>query len=421
MGTGLVLGVRVAALSVLLLILAVPPGAADDGFYEQGGVEYYMAVGAHGSGVFESSAANSTASAFDGCAIVKVRPDKDLGRVQLVSLLDGVPVRLELARFGSMGTGTDGGIAQQARVDGARLDGSPQHPAVEAPVAGWGQAIMEVAGATYQDPATGLDNFTAAFFTTGQGFRDASGHILNPDGSPYEPGTRIGGGGDDREMHLRVRSSAPSSGEGHTDAVQVPGGDVPTIYEAPREDYRAVHSFRNVRFGANATLDIDGSGVPGFATDLQFRLRDPTGAVLHEATWQTGSGSLTGGVDDTFSFRLDRFGRYLVEVEGSSESPFQYQVTLAQEAAPPLALDFWWEEVLLGSYAPAAQDACLDEVTLGSEPVVGTVVERPPPPAWPVAAVVLTTLGIAAALLVAVKMAMMRRASRHPLETSARD
>lgn len=416
MGPGLVVGMRqVVAAALVLLVAGAFPVAAEDGFYEQAGVEYYMAVGEHTTGAVDLGTNASVVQPFDGCAIAKVRPDKGLGRVQLLGSLHGVPLQLEMSRFAPAGDGTGDGIAVDVPVDGSRTHGVPQHPPTQADIAGWGEALLEVAGATYQDPATGRDAFAASFFVTQEGIRDEASRALRPGAEDREAG--------DAELHLRILSQGNVTGGPHSDQAVVPQGaaGLPGMYEPPVDDYRAVHAFENVRFGANATLDIQGSGVPGLATDMVFRLRDPSGVLLHQVEWTSAATDLGGGVDATHSFVLDRFGTYLVEVEGSSGSPFQYMVSLDQQAAPPLDLSFWWEGVSLGSYALEAEDTCRDAVAVDSQPVTGSVPARPEPPGWPVVTVVLTVLGIAAALLVTVKMAVMRRASRHPLESKVRD
>lgn len=403
-----------ARLAIALVLLLAFPAVTASGFYQQDGTTYYMAVGEHGSGSYAigSDYGAETVQDLPGCIVVKLRPDTDRGRVQLLSSLGGAPFQLEMSEMVAPPGMSQGAVAVDVPVDGSRVYGSEQHPLVQAEIATWGHGIIDLGNSDYEDPATGNLTFQTSMWLTHQGYRDdVSRRIMSTNGSAYAPGAPVEPG-DDVEVHLRIGSMANGTSPPHTERVFEPS-NAPLGYHMPAEEFGAVHSFQNVRFGANATVALEAdSPFLGLDVDLTFRVRDPAGRILHVAEWTRGT------VDGEFTFenvtglRLDRFGAYQVEVTGRSAAPFAYSVTFHQEAAEPLDLHLWWESASFGSYAPEAVETCANELALGEQAVAQSIVPRPDPPRFPVATVVLTTIGIIAALLVVVKMTMMARPVR---------
>lgn len=403
------------ALSLLAFVLVVPgfASAQQSAWYEQGGVEYYMAAGTYGNGTL-APGLDPDAQAplpFEGCAVVKLRPDTDMGRIRVLGKVDGVLLDLDLNEF------DPNGIQEGREVDGSRGRDGPLHPAVPTTVAAWGEATLQAAGRTLEDPAVGGDRFATSFFVTDRGFRDDdTGRIRTPDGGTYEPGGAAVTKKGDWEMHLRFESrDGSATGPVVEEETQPPQqGPVPT-YIPPSESYGQVFPFENQRFGGDGTLDVEASSLSPEGTDLTFLLRAPGGRVLHQMNATPG---LQDPFTDTVSFPLDRFGDYLVEVRGNV-SFTQYTLRFTQNAPERFELGFWWEDVAGGADAVAAQTVCHEQLFGGQGPT-GYILDLPPPPEWPWKPVTLTVLGITGVTLAIVVFTMMAWAA-HAHRKAARD
>lgn len=405
---------RIAPVLAFGLTLLLLPGLANgqtDAFYEQGGVEYYMAVGELGTGNVTDGLSHdgSARLPFAGCAVAKLRPDNDNGRIRVLGTIGDAPVEVDVNRFAAAREDMQGGIARDLPVDGSRTHDGIQHPAVPADLAAWGTARLSVQDRPYADPATGAGQYRASYFVTDRGFRDdATGRIVNPDGSPYAPGDAAVRTQGDVEMHLRLESTGNGTADPDVTEVSRPEseGFVPS-YLPPTQEYAHAFAVENTRFGGNGTFEVETSSIAQAGeNELTFTLRQPGGAAVAEVQARP---SLGVPLSESVPFALDRFGDYLVEVRGQV-SMAEYTVRITQEPADSFDLDFWWEGVTGGSHAPAAQQACEEEL-YGAGGPSGFIADPPPPPGFPWVPVVLTLLGATCTLLVAVKLTMMARAA----------
>lgn len=404
------MGPRLLAFAALCLLVPVA-GAQQAAYYEQDGVQYYRAVGTVASGNVSTGLdyEGTQRLSFLGCAQAKLRPDLGHGRVQLGGRIDGVRFDVEVNQPAAPG-GLDLGVATDVMVDGSRTHDGIQHPAVLATAAAWGPASIFAADVAMADPVTGRAHLDATMFVTATGFRDdETGRIRNADGSPYAPGDRAVRQAGDWEMHLRVESPGGAKQPAHERFYQVPQpvGPLP-MYLPPSENHMQSFPIRNLRYGGNATIEVEAtSQAMAGQNDLSFLVIDPTGKHVAQETGQPAMGA---PFSSSLEFPLDRFGTYLLHVSGRV-SLSEYSVRVVQETPESFDLNFWWEHVLFGSHANEAASQCDDLVDGRNEELSGSVVGRQPPPPFPWVPVVLTTMGAVATVLVAVVAALMARAA----------
>jgi len=351
-------------LPLCLIVLAGTASATGSGFYHVDGVTYYMATG-------EMQGASATVGgaplAFEGCGWAKMRPDNDHARIQVYGLAAGVPVEVDFTQFDD--GRPDGGVAWNTTVSGAGAR-------VPAAVAAWGAAQLYVGGTLYPDPTTRGELYNATFFV-------------------------VGDEGDER-MRLRLSPGPGGPAAPDTWSAARPAEGAP--YFPPSESYREVFLIPNMRFGGNGTLDIQTDGL-GLAQDnnLTFTLRAPGGAVV---TRQYAAPSLAQSGPLHAEFPLDRFGNYVLEVEGRV-SLSQYEVAFTQEAPSDFELAFQWDSVALGSAARQARNDCQDQVGSTSGEVAGSVVTQSEPPRYRWLPVVAAVVGGVAVVLAAIKLVAM--------------
>lgn len=416
MGHSVDVGRRAILALALLMLVGLPAADAQvAGIYEQDGVAYYMATGevaaGHVSQGLDYNATNTLP--FTGCAVAKLRPDMDLGRIRTIAVLDGAEFEVEFTQFSANRTDMQGGIALDNAsvplyVDGSRTHGSIQTPKVRADVAAWGMATVSVNDRALLDPTTGAAAFDASFFVTSMGFRDdETGEIHNSDGTPYTPGSPAIRNQGEREMHLRIESrgsGAPPTAAAYSAPT---GAESNTGYFSPSEAYSQAYTIQNQRYGGEAEVDVRFTSL-GFDGDneLTFTAVAPNGTVLGS---YTGTPGLMETVEGGFTFPLRAFGDYVLRVDGRV-SMSQYDITVTQASAEPLDLNFWWDGVHAGYAALEAIGGCEDAVA-GGTTVQGVVPQRPQPPGFPWVQTTMTILAVTTVSVVLIKLVMMVRSA----------
>jgi hypothetical protein len=379
----------------------IPEGA----FYEYDGVPYFFAQGNRTTGHFAIGPAyNGTPQLdFTGCSVGQFRTDLDNGRASMVGVgPGGVHLRFDIDEFDHDAT-PEGGIAEELRSDGGEGNLSAAYPMVDTLLSAFGTGSLIVNGDAYDDPVTGSSKWDATFSVTTTGFRDdATGAILEPDGSVWDPGnsSEARTTEDDLEIHLRFESPPNANTTSGPEVLTfVPAGDLPDGTILPAETYGQAFEFPNTKFGGRGHIEIATSSyAPEGENDLLFTLLSPTGVLLGESRMQP---ALLQNDQQQFDFPLEEFGNYYVLVTGQI-SLAQYEIEVTQSPPDTAAFHLWWENVTFGRQGYDDWATC--QSTLGSingEVVAYPVVMRPGPPGMLVrmlvAAVAATVVGIVVA------------------------
>lgn len=400
---------RIALATLLTLLLPgfVPTAAAiqDDAYLAQDGVTYYLVgVGAKsGHATLGDGYDTKPAIPFEGCVIAQLRPDLGHGRILVVGTLANATLRLDVGGFGY-------GYRKEAIATNLTLDPGldpalASEPKVPASIAARGVARGTVDGANLTDPIGGEPELHATFWVTQDGYRDdATGRLETTSGELFAPGAepRISPGSP--EVHLRLRSP-PDAGVGTSDAhAWAPPGDLPNGMYSQQSDYEQRFTIPNTRFGGVASVTLSATSLaPAGQTNLDLAVFSPGGVEVAHVTVAPDA-TTAGGETQSAEFPLDDFGNYVVRVTGKIALG-NYQVSAALQ--PPengLDLNFWWDAPSFGNRARGAYSQCNAEVP-------STYVGQALPPSYPTSAVITATVGVAAGVLIVMKLVSHTRAT----------
>jgi hypothetical protein len=169
-------------------------------------------------------------------------------------------------------------------------------------------------------------------------------------------------------------------------------------------DYEQRFSIPNTRFGGVAKVTLSASSLaPPGQTDLHLAVFSPGGLEVANLTVSPDT-TATAGETQTAEFPLDDFGNYVVRVTGKIALG-NYQVSAVLQ--PPehgLDLNFWWDAPSFGNAARSAYRECNAEVP-------STYVGEALPPSYPTGPVIAAAVGVAAAVLIVMKLVSHTRAT----------
>lgn len=409
---GHIRAVRPSRGALAAIILLLVPGFAstasalqDDAYFAQDGVTYYLVgVGATtGHATLGDGYDTKPAVPFDGCAIAQLRPGMGHGRISVVGMLANATLRLDVSGFGH--GYRDDAMATNITLDPGLDPALASEPKVPVSIAAWGVARATVDGANLTDPIGGGSELHATFWVTQDGYRDdATGRLESTSGALFVPGAepRIAPG--NPEVHLRVRSP-PGAGVGTPDVYGwAPPGDLPNGMYSQASDYERRFVIPNTRFGGVATVMLAAQSLaPPGQTDLDLAVFSPGGLEVANLTVSPDT-TTSGGDVQTAEFPLDDFGNYVVRVTGKiALGNYQVSATL-QPPENGLDLNFWWDAPAFGSRARGAYSQCNAEVP-------STYVGQSLPPSYPTGPVVAAAVGVAAGVLIVMKLVSHTRAT----------
>jgi hypothetical protein len=344
------------------------------------GVSYFWSVGGADSGHLVNRGDDTGAASFDfvGCAFAKLRPEKTLGLVRMLGLVNGAN-KLE-ATFDEFLSpdGITPGIMTNLTLNAS----VGQTPALRTRAAAWGTGSLVLDGMPFLDPVGDGSDLTASYAAARDGERDdASGALLQE--------AQRG----DEEMHFHL--GTPSGATGQTVSFTIaPPGNTP-----PNEAYGLRQDFYNAKLGGTAKVHVASSA---YATagmnSFTIAFIAPSGKTLANVTMTP---AVLADDNKDVTFPLSEFGLYTVDVRGKVAFA-TYSLQMNLEPPKHMDLDLWWENVTYGEAATQQWNDCQKQMGYASVPSM--VVERDSPPTFLLELVVVAVIGGTAGVLLGVKL-----------------
>lgn len=383
---------KLAKQTAMLVVILLLHGALanTEAYGVQEDVVYGFAYGAPQS-AYASMGPDFAAESLvpiDGCAYSIIREDAQRGRARAQAFFGGATVIMDFSNTTN--------ILIDASVDGREDHGGEQYPRVQAEMAMYGDATIEVDGQPYIDPVTGDAEFKTSYVVTPTGYRH-EGVAFADDGGMYslgEPALLR----EEWEIQMRIEGA-----EGTTETsfqVTQPSDQLIPGRFTLNANYEDTYTFPNQHFDGEGLLDVSftSEALEGL-NELTFRVRAPNGDVVANTTVTAALGN---DGQDSKTFPLDQFGNYMVDVSGSVALS-QYDFTFTQSSNAPFDLWMWWENVTVGVDA-WYQFADCNEYVGEPNAVVASDVGRPPPPGLNLTVIALAIVGTVIVLMTASRL-----------------